>query len=134
MRKFSLASILVITTCCISFSCTKKVGTPAKVNTTKEFVTSSCDMLKDTIVSYSKNIQSILRTNCGSCHSKPGSGGINLDSYEDVKSLAISGELLTVITNTDLSSVIMPPPTYRHLDSCEIKALNRWIVEQCPDN
>lgn len=93
-----------------------------------------CQYNSNTTVSFSLSISPLLLHNCGSCHSSPGSGGINLDTYANVKSTALSGQLMPAVTNTVTSNIIMPPPPLQHLDSCQIKALNLWIAQGCMNN
>ncbi|MEI6020961.1 MAG: hypothetical protein WCR21_07515 [Bacteroidota bacterium] len=64
------------------------------------------------------------------CHAIPGSGGINLDTYEQCKATAKSGQLIPVVMFSP-GNTFMPPPPQRSLDSCEIKALNLWIKQGC---
>lgn len=64
------------------------------------------------------------------CHAKPGSGGINLDTYEQCKATAQSGQLIPVVMYSP-GNTFMPPPPQRSLDSCEIKGLNLWIKQGC---
>jgi len=86
------------------------------------------------VISYSSNILPLFQNNCNNCHSTPGSGGINLDSYFSIKQIILSGQVMPVVTNTDVNSIMMPPPSQRHLDSCEIKTLNLWISQGCINN
>lgn len=110
----------------IAISCTKKVGHLAeKAAIPGNQNTNACAVLA--FVSYSTNIKSIIDANCLPCHSSPGSGGINLDSYASVKTVVQSGQLMPVITNTDPANPIMPPPPQNRLDSCQVKAITLWI-------
>jgi len=86
------------------------------------------------VISYSSNILPLFQINCNNCHATPGSGGINLDSYFSIKQIMLSGQVMPVVTNTDVNSIMMPPPPRRHLDSCEIKTLNLWITQGCLNN
>ncbi len=92
-----------------------------------------CSYTSTSKVTYNTNIKNILHNNCSPCHDAPGSGGINLDSYEPSVALAKSGELLQVVAYIP-GEVSMPPPPQKQLDSCEIKALTLWIKEGCPQN
>ncbi len=88
--------------------------------------------LEDTI-SYANQIQPILNNNCLPCHQYPGSGGINLDTYLNVKSIALSGQLVQSIIH-DTNYIIMPPLPQNQLDSCQIKTVKRWVLQGCLEN
>jgi hypothetical protein len=107
-------------------NCSKdKVPVPIVLNT------SDCHYPDN--ISYSQTISPILTNNCNSCHTYPGSGSINLDSYSNVKLVAQSGQLVQSVIH-DTNYVIMPPPPRIGLDSCEIKALKIWIQQGCQNN
>ena len=115
----------------ILLSCSKDVGLSQKKI---EPVSQSFHCQNASVISYSLNILPLFQNNCNNCHLTPGSGGINLDSYSSIKQTILSGQLMPVVTNTDINSTIMPPPPQRHLDSCEIKTLNLWINQGCLNN
>lgn len=120
--------------CLILFSCSKTVGYPKKdtplvTQVTNTGVTKPCEVAPKAIISYSNTVSKIIRDNCLPCHSAPGSGGINLDSYTHTKSLAL-GELMNVVICTP-GNIQMPPPPKKLLDSCQIKVLNLWIKQGC---
>jgi mono/diheme cytochrome c family protein len=119
-------------------SCTKKVGQTYSANssiiTPTLVAPHPCIEKKDSVVAYTTTVKYILQTNCLPCHEYPGTGGINLDTYNSAVSIANGGELLQVITNTDSNNVTMPPYPQKHLDSCEIKAINLWIKHGCSLN
>lgn len=120
----------------ILFACTKKAGhytQPAKPSETS-IKQDTCSISAKSIVSFSATIYPIVSHNCGSCHTKPGLGSINLDTYDNILDVAKSGELMPVILNTDSNSIRMPPPPYSHLDSCTCKALLLWIQQGYQDN
>jgi hypothetical protein len=116
-----------------ALSCTKKKGirmdnTFPIPKTTQ--LTTGCNV--PSVVSYSLIISPLLMNNCQGCHLSP--SAFSCDSYASTKASALSGNLMTYITNTDPSNTMMPPPPLRHLDSCEIKALNLWITQGCLNN
>lgn len=124
--RFSLFFILLL-------SCTKKQGHSRKNDIpVKQVVNNSCVYQNNSTISYSATISPMLMTNCYNCHSSP--SAFSCDSYEPVKASAQSGNLMLYATNTDTNSPIMPPPPYRHLDSCQINALNLWISQGCLNN
>ncbi|MEO6306102.1 MAG: hypothetical protein ABIP51_23340, partial [Bacteroidia bacterium] len=74
----------------------------------------------------------MLLDNCNNCHSSP--SAFASDSYQSIKASGQSGNLMLYTANTDTNNPIMPPPPYKHLDSCEIKALSLWITQGCLNN
>ena len=88
--------------------------------------------IKDS-VSFTEDVSSIIIPKCTPCHQYPGTGGINLDSYENIKLQAQSGQLVQSIIH-DTNYVIMPPPPLIGLDSCQIKSIKRWITQGCLNN
>ena len=67
---------------------------------------------------------------CTSCHSYPGSGGVNLDSYAGVQSFAVTGQLYPTLLH-DPNGIIMPPLPAAGLDS---KLIKRWIDQGALNN
>jgi len=107
------------------FSCEKdKVPTPVVTNTT-------C-VLNDT-VSFQNEVFPLISHYCTSCHSYPGSGGVNLDSYAGVQSFAVTGQLYPTLLH-DPNGIIMPPLPAVGLDSCEVKLIKRWIDQGALNN
>jgi len=90
-----------------------------------------CEEVKDTLT-YQGQIAPILSQNCFPCHVYPGSGGINMDNFTDVKAVALSGMLVQSIIH-DTTYVIMPPPPQKLLDSCDVKRIKRWIQTGCKE-
>ena len=90
----------------------------------------ACDTVNMT---YTKDIVPIMQARCYSCHagSASGSFGINLDSYNDLKSQATSGELLHRITTSDPSELM--PKGGPKLPACEISKINAWIQAGTPN-
>ena len=84
-------------------------------------------------VSFNQVIAPVLSNNCLPCHQSPGSGGINLDNYNDIKNQALSGQLVQSIIH-DTNYIIMPPPPLKELDSCDIKRIKLWILQGCHFN
>ena len=83
-------------------------------------------------MTYTKDIQSIIQNNCYSCHAGTASGsfGINLDSYNDLKFEAQSGELLRRLVSTDPSE--MMPKGGPRVSDCDINKINAWIQAGTP--
>ncbi len=56
----------------------------------------------DTVnVSFAASIEPLLRANCFSCHGNGSNlGNVSLDTYDDVKAVAVSGRLLGTISHS----------------------------------
>ncbi len=86
-----------------------------------------CDTLN---MSYAQDIQPILATNCVGCHSSSvASGGVVLDNYNSVKSVASSGRLYGAVAH--LSGYKSMPPNGQ-LDNCSILKIKAWINQGMP--
>ncbi|HBW86117.1 MAG TPA: hypothetical protein DEF82_05080 [Crocinitomicaceae bacterium] len=116
--RFCFFSVLIIPILLIG--CTKD-----KVNNSND---NSCNLPNE--ITFSQNVSQILAQSCYPCHQTPGSGGINLDNYLDVKNQALSGQLVHSISN-DSSYIIMPPPPMNGLDSCQANTIKKWISQGC---
>ena len=88
----------------------------------------------DTVnVSFAAKVRPLLQANCFSCHGNGASeGNISLDSYDQVKQVAISGRLLGSISH---SQGFAPMPLgASKLNDCNIIAVNTWIGEGTQNN
>ncbi len=86
-----------------------------------------CDTLN---MSYAQDIQPILSTNCVGCHSSSApSGGIVLDNYNSVKSVASSGRLYGSVAHL---AGYKPMPPEEQLDNCSILKIKAWIDQGTP--
>jgi hypothetical protein len=122
MRKSFQNLMIILATQVLLCSCIReKVKNPT-------IIAVPCEV-KDTLT-YQGQIAPILSQNCFPCHVYPGSGGINMDNFTDVKAVALSGMLVQSIIH-DTTYVIMPPPPQKLLDSCDIKRIKRWIQTGC---
>ncbi len=93
---------------------------------------SSCDTL---FVTYSASINPILTAFCTSCHSGVNApNGIKLDTYPNVKSLALdpSGILLGVIRHSP--GFVPMPQNGSKLNDCNIAKIAKWIREGALNN
>lgn len=90
----------------------------------------NCDVTKFT---YSGTIQPLLNTNCVGCH-KPGSlgGGIDLSTYNVVKTQVTNGKLLGSVTHA--SGFIAMPQGGNKLSDCQITQITNWINAGSPNN
>lgn len=88
----------------------------------------NCDTLN---VTYTNTVKAILDNSCVSCHqaSNP-SGGVLLDSYEQVKIVADNGRLWGSINHEDGYSPM--PPGGEKLGSCDLSKIQAWINEGSP--
>lgn len=86
-------------------------------------VEKECDT---TNVTYAASIKPIMSTYCQGCHSgsNPG-GGINLTTYEGVKTIALSGQLYGSVAW--LGSYSQMPQNASKLSDCNIKKIQIWI-------
>lgn len=116
---------LIIAFLFMGYSCKKK-SVIVDQSTTKN-VTITCS---DTInVSYSKQIQPILNTNCVRCHDAE--TGQNLTSYKTTLPFAKAGIIEGCITGKP-DFILMPPAN--KMDSCTIKTVQAWIRQGMKDN
>lgn len=92
---------------------------------------STCDTVA---VSYKTNIASIISANCYSCHSgtAENGAGIQLDSYDNLKNMAIFGPLLQVVRH-DAGFAQMPKGGSK-LSDCNIAKIRIWVEAGAPDN
>ena len=119
MKKMTLiVTGFLLLTIVIAVSCSKSneedLAPPA---------TSGCNTVNMT---YSADVVPILQANCYSCHGDGGKdGGVNLDTYENVKDEADGGALLGTITH---SSGFPPmPENGGKLSDCDINIIRDWI-------
>jgi cytochrome c5 len=75
---------------------------------------------------YAANVQPIISASCYSCHGNgSSSGGISLDSYAKLKTLADNGKLLGTIEHA--SGYIGMPLGGAKLADCSINKIKSWI-------
>ncbi len=90
----------------------------------------SCDTVNMT---YAADVMPVLKANCYSCHGNGGnSGGVNLDTYDNVKDEADDGALLGTITHA--SGYPPMPANGGKLSDCDINIIRDWINRGAPDN
>lgn len=84
-------------------------------------------------VTFSGTVQPLIKGNCLPCHSAANrSGGVSLDGYNNIRSVAQSGALVGVITH---SVGYSPMPQGRaKLPSCDIESIKKWIADGTPQN
>ena len=88
----------------------------------------SCDTMN---ITYSNTVKVVLDNSCVSCHqtSNP-SGGVLLDSYNEVKVVADNGRLWGSINHEDGFSPM--PQGGTKLSACELLKIKAWINEGSP--
>ncbi|MBK6963496.1 MAG: hypothetical protein IPH20_05985 [Bacteroidales bacterium] len=93
-----------------------------------------CDAGCDTnSFAFSTSIQPLINTNCKGCHNATlSSGGIRLDNYASVKSVADNGRLFGAISHQQ-GYAAMPQGAAR-LPECNIIQVKKWIAAGAPDN
>lgn len=89
----------------------------------------SCDTLN---MSFTNNIKPILDNNCVSCHptSNP-SGGVILDSYNQVKIVADNGKLWGSVNHESGYSPM--PQGGGKLGDCDLNKIKAWINDGSPE-
>jgi hypothetical protein len=120
----TIVTVLLCATVILAISCSKtsedKLSTPD----------TGCDT---TNVMYSADVVPILKANCYSCHGDGQlSGGVNLDTYENVKIQADNGALLGSITHAPGYSPM--PDDLPKLPDCNINIIRAWINNGTPNN
>lgn len=93
-------------------------------------VSTSCDTLN---VSFSQLIFPIINNNCLGCHSGPNpNGGIDLTTYDNIKSQALNGKLYGAIAG--LEGFVPMPLNGNPLPNCQIEQIEQWIEDGAPQN
>lgn len=91
---------------------------------------SDCD---SNVYTYSQAVTPIVTKYCIGCHTYPGaSGNLDLSSHSAMKSIGTSGKLMGVLYGNGYP--LMPPGNSQIMTDCEIKQLQKWIQDGCPEN
>jgi len=102
---------------------------------TSEDIIAPANNCDTSAVSYSADVVPILQNSCYRCHatgSTGGSGGINLDSYTNLKKWADNGFLAGDITHAP--GYIPMPYDGGTLTDCEINKITAWIHQGTKNN
>lgn len=94
----------------------------------------SCQAACDTnVFTFSGSVQPIIQTRCQGCHSGGSpQGGILLTSYDQIKTVALSGQLLGAVS---FQSGYTPMPYGGNkIPECEIVQIKKWIQDGTPNN
>ena len=121
---FMKKSILIFSSLAF-FSCQKDHVSP----TTVEVI--PCEISDS--VSFQQEVFPILSDYCMPCHSNPGAGGVNFDTYSEILPFALSGQLVQTLIH-DTTGIIMPPLPSNGPDSCQVKTIKRWILQGAMNN
>ena len=120
MKLLSIGLILLVS--CSSIRCS---------NENEDSPSPVCDEATRTEATYQVEVSEILFQNCTYCHSTElASGGVVLDTYEDVAVVARNGQLLGAINHTSGFSPM--PQNAPRLPSCEIEIIRLWIENDLP--
>ena len=86
-------------------------------------------IIQEEKITYISDIQQIMQENCVGCHnSNISSGGVRLESYEDVRSSTQTGDLISEIAST------MPPPPNQIMPIELRNKIIVWHANGCPEN
>jgi hypothetical protein len=84
------------------------------------------DCILPQTVSYKNDVTNILQLQCSSCHNNSFNlGGVSLEGYNNVKTVAGSGKLFNVINHSPGFSKM--PRGGNKLDKCSIELIKKWI-------
>lgn len=87
-----------------------------------------CDSTADS--TYANSIRYIMAYNCTSCHNNSSaSGGISLESYEDVVKQAQNGNLMGTVEHQNGYNAM---PLGAKIPDCQIEKLRQWINANYP--
>jgi mono/diheme cytochrome c family protein len=88
--------------------------------------TKVCDSVN---VTYARTIWPILAANCVSCHnsSSEDNGNIDMNKFEDIARIAVSGQLMGAIEHRTGYSAM--PKVGNGLSVCDIAKIRRWIAD-----
>lgn len=112
--------------------------TNAQINLIKSWINQGaldldCGGCDTTNVTFSGDVYPIMQAQCLVCHNdNRQDGGINLDSYDLIKSHGANGKLMGTIEH--LSGYNPMPPSGVKMDQCFIDQLNAWINDGMPNN
>lgn len=93
------------------------------------FDAQNCDT--SATITYANRIEGIIQNNCAvsGCHTGTSpTGGLFLDTYNQVKTIADDGRL------TDRALVQQDMPPSSPLSNCEMEAIQRWVNAGSPQN
>jgi hypothetical protein len=127
-KKFILALLIILMPALLLISCSKSSADQQTVTNPPPggggTTTTSCDTAG---MKYTTDVLPILQSHCYSCHgtNTAGSGGISLDSYNNLKTYADNGFLKGNITHAP--GFIGMPYGQPQMDACSINKIVDWI-------
>ena len=84
-------------------------------------------------VSFSQDVLPIIQANCYQCHDAATStAGVNLEGYDRIRAVAITGTLVGVIDHQPGFSQM--PKNRAKLPICDIEVIKQWIEDGTPQN
>ncbi len=99
-------------------------------NSEEELLTPGCDVQN---VSLLVDVIPVFESSCTGCHNANApSGGVLLDSYNEIKISAENGSLSGSINHSAGFSPM--PQGMQKLDSCDIAKIDAWIEDGFPNN
>lgn len=123
MRKLKLSLIFVTAT--LMWQCT--------YHNEDDYFKDNPDICYTDNMSFSTHVQPVIQSNCISCHNNSNtSGGINLSTYENVKTTVESGRLLGAIRHDQGFSPM--PQMAAKLPDCTISQIEAWIDQGLKNN
>jgi hypothetical protein len=133
-KQLILPILLVMLPALFIISCTKSSADQQTINTPPPGsggTTTSCDTVD---MKYAADVLPILQSHCYGCHGSntTGSGGISLDSYNNVKTYADNGFLAGNITHSP--GFIGMPYGQPKMDDCTINKILDWIKRGALNN
>jgi uncharacterized membrane protein len=113
--------------------------TKEQISTIKQWIlegannTTNCSECDTAVFTYSVAVKGIMQNSCVACHSATlMNGGVDLSTYNGVKSVAIAGTLIGTITHASGYSPM--PQGGNKLSDCEITQIQKWIDDGTPNN
>ncbi len=86
-----------------------------------------------TNVTFANDIYPIINNNCVGCHNNTfASGGVNLESYDNIILVANNGSLMGAVKHQSGWSPM--PKNGNKLNYCSIRKLEIWINDGTPNN
>jgi hypothetical protein len=118
-------------------------GNPAlsndQLNTIRQWIaegaqnTSGCSTCDTSLFTFSGAVQPIMQANCTGCHSTGlANGGVDLSTYNGVRSVALDGRLYSAITHAP--GFVPMPQNGNMLSDCNITQIAKWINAGAPNN
>lgn len=93
----------------------------------------ACVATQKIAISFKNDIIPILQKNCWSCHNASNhSGGLVLETYQQVSEDAQSGELYDAIVPLNGNPPRMPKGGA--LSECDVATIKKWIDNKMPNN